>query len=63
MGDSVTLYGASGCKTAADLIGCVPMTLHNAGMAGILSAMQALIQRSLRMLAELTKFDVINIPR
>jgi NCAIR mutase (PurE)-related protein len=42
MGDSVTLYGASGCKTAADLIGCVPMTLHDAGMAGILSAMQAL---------------------
>lgn len=62
MGHSVTLYGASGCKTAADLIECVPMTLHDAGIAGILSAMQPPYTMQLkRMLAELTNYDVVNI--
>jgi hypothetical protein len=42
MGDSVTLYSANGCKTAADLIGYVLITLYDTSMAGILSAMQAL---------------------
>jgi hypothetical protein len=34
----MTLYSASDCKTAADLIKYILMTLYNASMTGILLA-------------------------
>ncbi len=62
MGHSVTLYGANGCKTAADLIECVPMTLSDAGISGTILEMQLPYTLQLkRLLADLTHYDVVNV--
>jgi glycosyltransferase involved in cell wall biosynthesis len=61
MGHSVTLYGASGCKTAADLVECIPLTLAAAGIPGTIPDMRPPYTLQLkRVMADLTSFDVVH---
>jgi glycosyltransferase involved in cell wall biosynthesis len=62
MGHTVDLYGAKGCKTKANLIECSPITLEAAGIGGTIAEMQAPYTLQLkRLLADLTKYDVVSI--
>lgn len=62
MGHSVTLYAANGCKTAAELVQCSPMTLHAAGIAGTIPEMKYPYTLQLkRVIADLTSYDVVNV--
>jgi glycosyltransferase involved in cell wall biosynthesis len=62
LGHSVTLYGAEGCKTGAELVRCSPMTFHDAGVAGTIPEMKfPYVLQLRRVLADLTSYDVVNI--
>lgn len=62
MGHFVTLYGAHGSYTAANLIECVPMTLHDAGITGSIPELQQPYTLQLkRVLSDLTGYDVVHI--
>jgi glycosyltransferase involved in cell wall biosynthesis len=62
LGHSVTLYGAEGCKTEAELVRCSPMTFHDAGVAGTIPEMKfPYVLQLRRLLADLTSYDVVNI--
>lgn len=62
MGHIVTLYAANGCTTAAKVVECAPMTLHDAGISGTIEEMKQPYTLMLRrVLADVTNFDVVNI--
>jgi glycosyltransferase involved in cell wall biosynthesis len=62
LGHSVTLYGAEGCLTGADLVRCSPMTFYDAGIAGTIPEMKfPYILQLKRVIADLTNYDVVNI--
>jgi glycosyltransferase involved in cell wall biosynthesis len=62
MGHSVTLYGANGCKTAANFVECAPMTLSAAGVPGTIPDMKPPYTLQLkRLLADLTNYDVVHL--
>lgn len=62
MGHSVTLYGANGCKTGAELVDCAPISLSAAGIQGTIADMRSpYILQAKRLLADLTNYDVVHL--
>jgi glycosyltransferase involved in cell wall biosynthesis len=62
MGHTVTLYGATGCNTDAELIECAPITLSEAGMGCTIEDMKGPYTLQLkRLLADLTRYDIVHV--